>query len=259
MDEFRKVRLFLEEVNKVESIKSLEALIAPLLAEFGIRHYICTNIYGFSPLPDMKPFFGTWDSGWVQHYIQCGLFRDDAVTVYSNGLENDGRPYYWSDIAAIKGLTEAQRKVMAEAWDADLHEGLVIPLRVSDDEFAMASMGGRDLKRDPIIQGILHTVSIQAHRMARILLLREANSLEKGSFLPNRLPQSPKPKVEKVTEAEREVLRWLAADLGPGEIATIRKRSLNTINKQLSSIRSKLIVDTNAGAVTVARNYRLIN
>lgn len=259
MEEFKQVRSFLVEVNEVKSIASLEALIAPVLAEFGVHHYICTNIYGFSALPDMKPFFGTWDSGWVHHYIQCGLFREDAVTVYSNGLEDDGRPYYWSDIATIKGLTDAQRKVMTEAWDADLREGLVIPLRISEEEFAMASMGGRDLKKDPIVQGILHTITIQAHRVARILLLQQAARLDKGQFLPNRLPQSPKPQIEKVTSAEREVLRWLAADLGPGEIATIRNRSLNTINKQLNSIRNKLIVDTNAGAVTVARNYRLIN
>lgn len=251
---FEPVRAFLEDVNTVESIPELEAMLRPLLAHYHIEHFLCTNIEGLACLADLKPMFGFWDTDWINYYVSNGFYRDDPLSLYPNGLENDGRPYYWSDLVARTKLSKAQERVMAEAWNVGLKDGLLIPLRVSDTELANVSFSGPRFKKDPLIAGILHTIALQAHRVARMILLR---SYPEG-LMPNLLAASPKPAIGDVTMAEREVIRYLASDFDVKDIAMLRGVSVNTINKQIRSAKEKLRVEKNSALVYIARNFKLI-
>jgi len=252
---FTAVKKFLDEVNTVESIGDLEDLLQVVLNEYGIHHYICTNMYGLECLSDRKPIFGNWDTKWVNHYLWNGFFMDDAVTQFSNGLNDDGRPYYWSELISEKNLTKTQARIFEEAWDSDLKEGLVIPLRVSRKELAMVSMAGRNFKQDPQIRGILHSISIQAHRQARELLLREYGT----RLMPDRLGVLPHPKVDRLTPTELAIIKYLAEDKTPGDIATITGVSINTINRHSANIKQKLEVRSLYGAVAKAIRYGLFH
>jgi len=253
---FEVVKSFLENVHSVTTIAELEALLDPVLDNYGIHHYICTSMYGLQCVPDRKPMFGSWDSGWVSHFVSNGYYLEDAVTFYNQGLEGDGRPFYWSELVAEKELTKIQCKIFAEAWDADLREGLVIPLIVSDRELALVSMAGKHFKQDSIIRGILHTISIQAHRQARTILMRDYNN---GELMPNRLAAAPVPQIDKITPTELRIIALLAEDHRAPEIATLTGSSESTVRNHMGSAKKKLLVDNTEALVITALRYKLIS
>ncbi len=252
---FEVVKTFLEDVHFVETTNELEEVLQPVLGHYEIQHYICTSMYGLDCIADRKPMFGSWDSGWVSHYIRNGYYREDAVSFFCNGINGDGRPYYWSDLVAEKELTKLQCQIFAEAWDADLRDGLVIPLQMSNTELAMTSMGGPSFKKDPIVQGILHTIAIQSHRQARRIMIRDY----KNRLMPNLLQAAPTPHVELITSTEKQIISLLSEDLRAPEIATITNTSVNTVRKHLASSKKKLGVDNTEALVATAIRYKLIN
>lgn len=252
---FEVVKSFLDEVNVVKSIPELEALLQKVLDYYDINHYVCTNMYGLECLSDRKPIFGNWNTKWVNHFISNGYYVEDAVTQYDNGLDDDGRPYYWSELISNKDLAKNQYKIFGEAWDADLREGLVIPLRVSERELAMVSMAGRNFKQDPAVRGILHTISMQAHRKARDILLREHGK----QLMPDRLGRVPHPNMKRLTHTELNILKFLAEDKTPADVATITGVSINTINRHSANIKEKLEVKSLYGAVGKAIRYGLFH
>lgn len=252
---FTAVKNFLDEINTVSSVRELEALVHVVVNQYGIQHFICTNMYGLECLSDRKPMFGDWDTPWVNHYISNGYYLEDAIPQHENGIDNDGRPYYWSELMAQKDLSKNQYQIFRAAWEADLREGLVIPLRVSARELALVSMAGRDFRQDPETRGILHTISMQAHRKARDILLKEYGQ----RLMPDRLGRVPHPDMSTLTPTELNVLKFLAEDKSPGDIAIITGVSINTINRHSANIKQKLEVRSLYGAVAKAIRYGLFH
>lgn len=252
---YEAVKDFLDKVNLVTTIGELESTIQPVLQVYGIQHYICTNMYGLECLADRKPMFGNWHTEWVDHYISNGYYVEDAVPQHDNGINNDGRPYYWSELIAQKKLAKIQYQIFREAWEADLREGLVIPLRVSKSELAMVSMAGKEFKQNTEVQGILHTISMQAHRKAREILLQDYGK----RLMPDRLGRVPHPEISRLTPTELNILKFLAEDKSPADIAVMSGGSINTINKHSANIKKKLKVKSLYGAVAKAIRYGLFH
>ena len=65
------------------------------------------------------------------------------------------------------------------------------------------------------------------------------------------LPSSPAARIERLTPAEAEVMRWLAAGKTNLQISELRGRSAATVRNQLHSIFTKLGVATRGEAVAV--------
>lgn len=245
----------MDEINSIGSIPDLEQLLQPILTKYDIQHYICTNMYGLECLADRKPMFGNWHTKWVNHYISNGYYVEDAITQHDNGINNDGRPYYWSELVAEKDLAKIQYKIFKEAWEADLREGLVIPLRVSHKELALVSMAGKNFKRNTEVRGILHTISMQAHRRAREILLREFGK----QLMPDVLGRVPDANMSSLTPTELNILKLLAEDRSPADIAIMTAVSINTVNRHSSNIKRKLQVKSLYGAVGKAIRYGLFH
>ena len=245
---------FFESISSIDNITKLEDCLKPLLLRFGVHHFVCANMYGFECLADRKPLFGNWDSDWLVRYVSQGYYAEDPVSFYRNGLEGDGKPYYWTELIAEKELTSQQSALFRDAWDHGLREGLVIPLEISDDELAVASVAGRDFKRDLFAQSILHAIFVRAHLKARQILMRDY----KGGFLPNRLAQSPSPQTEKITATELQVIALLAEGHRANDIAIIRGGSERTVLNHIARAKKKLLADTTPQLVYIARSYHLI-
>lgn len=253
---FEVVKAFLEDVPLADNIPALEELLKDALDQHDIQHFVCTNMYGLKCMPDRHLIFGSWGTDWVSHYISNGYYAEDAVSFFSNGLEHDGRPYYWSQLIAEKKLTKTQYAIFADAWDADLREGIVFPINISNTEFAMISLGGLHFKKNAVLQGILHTIVLQAHRQARNILLRDYyNEITQkdviGAFSA--------PDISKITSTEKTIISLLAEDKRARDIALIQNTSVSTVRKHLSSAKTKLGVDNTEALVATAIRQKLIH
>lgn len=258
---------YLEKLDFAESIADLDAILMPLLNHYGIEHCIGTNMYGLPCLPDFKPMFGTWESKWVDHYIRNGYYREDAVPLYARGMGGQTMPFYWSDLLAEIDLTKTQFQIFSDAWDAELREGLVIPIEDPyNQELAMVSMAGRSFRKNEETKGVLWSIAIMTHRRARFLLMRDWEKKELtgelsqngNSLLPNRIDRVRKPNIAKLTPIQVTLIAALADDKTPEDIATIRGVHARTIHRHLSGARGLLGVTTNTGLVSVAKQYRII-
>lgn len=251
---------FLSELPAVQTIQELDDLLKPVLDHYEIQHYICTNMFGFRCLQNRKPMFGTWDSDWVSHYVSNHYYVEDAVITYSLSIREWDTPFYWSDLIAERNLTRGQNRIFDEAWDAGLKEGLVIPLPVSVDdndmitEFAMVSLAGRKFKKDPVVKGILHLISLQAHRQARRIFL----SNWRNQFAPDVFPISPNLPIELLTPRQKEVIQWLAEGKNQHDIATILRISPNTVGNHLAAARDTLQVDNNEELITKLYRHKFL-
>ncbi len=256
---YEKVLKYISDIGRARSIRALESLLVPLLYDFGIQHYICTS-YGLPCVPGRKPMFGAWDTGWVSHFLRNGYYNEDAIALNNRGLisrgkEGELRPYYWSELLVEGDLTKKQYSIFAEAWDADLREGLVIPLEISDTEHALISMGGRDFKKDQDSFFSLWNISIQSHRRARTILVQD---YEKKLLRP-RTPFETIPQLGLITKTERIIISMLADDLRAPEIAKSRGTSVSCVRKHLANAKDKLCVDNTEALVYVATTHNIIS
>jgi DNA-binding CsgD family transcriptional regulator len=250
---FTILQSFLENLPLVRTIEELEKQLEPVFNHYEIEHFLCTNMYGLPFLADRKPMFGNWETEWVNHYVNNSYFVEDAVPLYAHGINGDYRPYYWSDLIAVRDLSKQQFRIFYEADDAELREGLVVPIPVSRTELAMVSLAGRRFKKDDVVKGILWTICMQSHRQARDIL----QSLFEGQLLPNRMAQAATPDILDLSPTETTNIKLLAADNDAEAIAVIRGVSAHTVRKQLRSAMKKLKVDTLPGLVGIAKDHKL--
>ena len=251
---YQRLSDFLEQALLCDTIPELEELCADAFSPFGIEHFICANIQGLKCAADRSPLFGTFESEWMKYYLSNSFFMDDPLMLNSRGINNDGLPYYWSDLQMAITLTPQQNKTFKEAWEFDLKEGLVIPLFTGTNEFAVFSLAGPDLKRDDSVKGVLHAITIQAHTRARQILLRDYHN--RG--MPDRVPHATKPDVSTLTNAEKTTIQFLAEDLGAIAIAQAKGVSVSTVRKHIASAKRKMLVDEVAGLVALSYRQGLI-
>ncbi len=250
---------FLSDLSLINTIPELEARIEPTLKHYHIEHFICTNMYGLEGMNDLKPMFGLWNTPWVEHYVRNSYYNEDAIVTYQKGLDGNGIPYYWTDLVASKELSKAQYHMFAEAWEvAKLKEGLVVPLVISEEppeELALVSMAGEHFTQDPTLRGILHSISIQSHRRARQILLREHHAGKKPQ---NRVIWDAVVNLDKLTNAEITIIRYLADGKTVSDIANLSGRSPKTIGNQIRSASKKVGALTTTHLVILAKRHGVI-
>jgi len=250
---------FLNKLPLVKTISELEKLIEPTLKHYHIEHFICTNMYGLEGMNDLKPMFGLWNTPWVEHYVRNSYYNEDAIVLYQKGLDGNGIPFYWTDLIAEKKLTKSQYSMFAEAWKvAKLKEGLVIPLLISEgepEELALVSMAGEHFTQDPSLRGILHSITIQSHHRARQIIMREHRT---GKYIPNRVVWDADRPVEKLTNTEITIIRYLADGKTITDIAKFSEKSPKTISNQIRAASKKIGALTTTHLVILAKRHGII-
>lgn len=256
---FEVLNEFLEKLPLVNAIPELEALLEPTLKHYKIEHFICTNMYGFEEMNDLKPMFGLWNTPWVEHYVRNSYYNEDAIVLYKKGLDGNGIPFYWTDLVAEKELTKSQYSMFAEAWKvAKLKEGLVIPLLISEEapeELALVSMAGEHFTQDATLRGILHSIAIQAHHRARQIIKREHRA---GKQLPNRVVWDADFRLDKLTNTEITIIRYLADGKTVTDIANFSGKSPKTVSNQIRSASKKVGALTTTHLVILAKRHGII-
>ena len=202
-----------------------------LIGAYGFNSYLLTEL----PLvPNMGPddlfIRNNWAPEWWDQYIRERFFLVDPISMASF-VEN--RPFYWSDAVRKYGVSLASQRVMAEAAEFGLREGLTFAFSDGQHWRSVVSVGRNDMSRlaeDDV--GLLYLASIH---------FGMAMSAHKAPARSDRL-----------SEREREILLWVACGKTAWEIGQILTISKNTIDRHLYNIRRKLKATTNAHAVSLA-------
>jgi DNA-binding CsgD family transcriptional regulator len=171
----------------------------------------------------LDPYFiwDHWPPGWLKRYLTNNYFHIDPVV---RALRHTGRSVLWTQSLQRQPLPSKSRRLMDEAKDFGLVDGLTIPLHSKTGISGVFSLAGREMKltSDEIV--LLEIVASRAH----------GHLLERGAA-ENALLNEPS-----ITKAESRCLTWCSAGKTDREIAQIEGRSPRTVQAHLYNLQRKL-------------------
>lgn len=209
--------------QRIDAAKSIRQVVAELrhgLEDYGYKACLITDL----PEPEIWSLedhilVDNWPRRWFSHYMRTGLYRFDPCAALSR---HAAEPFLWSDVRVRFTKPEAMR-VMNEAADFGLRDGICIPISVSYGHPAVVTAAGSAIDLRPAARCSVHAIGRHAYSAAERLLQGQRRTER-----------------QKLSPREREVLQWIAAGKTAWEVSAILGLSAATVNTHLKNIRNKL-------------------
>lgn len=211
------------------------------LNRYGITTYVAGVVYGPATRPReqlAQSFLYTMPGEWRRRYTSEGYwFKDPTIPL----LGVARAPYTWSEAMARAGDDAGARRVMGEAGEFGMAQGITVPLATLDGDLAGFSFSGPRVEIAPSDLGMLDVMA--AFAFARLLLIRGVSR-----------KRSP----TKLGPREREALQWTAAGKTAWEVGEVMGISKAGVDYHLRSARTKLSTSNTTQSVAMALRLGLI-
>lgn len=221
------------QLANATSIGALVDLYRTAIHHFGFSHFIVTGLPTHGQRFENLVLERFWPEDWMSHYVSRDYIKRDPVAIASNVLS---APFTWKE-ARIRAsaLGPASDRIMLEAADAGLRDGVCVPIPVRNALAGCISLAAEV----PITEkDALEPVSVLSLTFAsRLQLLVDRKHRPKGLTL---------------SEREREVLTWVAEGKTAWEISRILGISDSTVNKHIAGAMRKTGAVTRTQAVAKA-------
>ena len=215
----------LDFVQKIESLKDYDAICAAITEELAWFGFTCVTSF-IMPGPG-EPFkkgvqLNTRPQDYIDHYEDKNyVLRDPVVTE----LRNSVRPFPWSDVVKRRDLSRAEKRIVEEAKEFDVNDGLIVPIVTLSGSLSVFSPCGRNPDLSPEARRAVELISLYSHQALKRILLDQTRSSEAHTPL---------------TPREKEVMRWIAAGKSDQEIASILSISPATVTVHVERAKRKL-------------------
>ncbi|MET3924176.1 LuxR family transcriptional regulator [Devosia sp. 2618] len=233
---------FVVKTNEASDAGAVFELFRITLADLGFDRVVYSLI---TDPPSLDKLAGhgiqhSYPQDWMEHYTRNGYERIDPVPKYCFA---SSRPFTWDRITNELPLSDEERKVMLEAHEAHLRDGVGMPLYGPNGEIAglglASSEGGTNLDRSALY--LLRAMAYQFHL----------------AYWDHEAPPNPLGQVH-LTAREREILLWAAEGKSDPVIAELLGISYPTVRYHMANIFAKLGVNERTLAVVKALRYGLI-
>ncbi len=238
---------FIEETNLAKSSLDVSALFGDALRSLGYDRF-CYSLITAHPSLGLGAGHGiaeNYPDDWMSYYKANGYERIDPVPRYGCATSH---PFTWETVIQTCKLGREEKKVMNEARDAKLLDGLAIPLCGPNGELAgvgMASSTG-GVRPDANLLGKIHLLSHQFH-VAYTERMKKKDHAAFGGLGHVRL-----------SAREKEILLWAAEGKSDSVIADIIGVSHATIRFHMNNIFKKLQANERTLATVKAIRLGLI-
>lgn len=238
------IEKFIEDTNRASSKEDVFLFFQSALQELGYDR-ICYSLITDHPSMDLKAGHGVmrnYPEDWMKHYMERNYDKTDPVP---KSCFVTNKPFTWKWVTGFDNLSLIQKKVMCEAEEANLLDGVAVPMHGVNGEVAgvglASSTGG--VKPDKVLLSKIRSLAFQFHLAyteyesdSRILSGTEIH----------------------LTEREREILLWAAEGKSDSDIADIVGISYPTVRFHLNNVYKKLDANERIYAVTKAIRKGLI-
>jgi DNA-binding CsgD family transcriptional regulator len=238
---------FIEETNRATSSREVSILFGKTLNRLGYDRF-CYSLITAHPSLGLDAGHGiaeNYPDDWMSHYKANGYEKIDPVPRHGYTTSN---PFTWDTVMKARELKRDEKKVMNEATDAKLLDGLAVPICGHNGELAgigMASSAG-GVGMDVNLLSRIRALSYQFH-LAYTELMRKEEGGAPREFTQVRL-----------TEREKEILLWAAEGKSDAVIAEIIGISHATIRFHMNNIFRKLQANERTLATVKAIRQGLI-
>lgn len=212
-----------EAAGKIDTAASVREIIRQLHARvqsFGFMACLVTDL----PNPNTSSLqqhilVNDWPADWYERYMSAGHYRHDPCAALCRTAVT---PFLWSDVVLSRNDSQA-RRVMDEAADFGLREGICIPIQSPLGQNAAVTLAGRELDLTPSARCTVHALARHAYSAAYRL----------SGGLSKQLRQ-------RLSKRECEILQWTAGGKTAWEVSRILCISESTVNTHLRNVRQKL-------------------
>lgn len=220
---------FAERFEDAASLREVTACLMREIRSLGFSHAACaSHVDPLRPPPGAVVLLD-YPSDWVARYSERGYARRDPVFVTA---KRQALPFQWSDRAFRRHLAPDQTRILQEAAEAGLNDGLTIPIHAPGAWPASCSLViGRD-GVDPLHLPRAHWLAVYAHERAR----RLAGAQREGG-------------AARLSPRERQVLELIGQGKDDYAISAILGVSEHTAHNQIRRAMGKYGVSTRTQAV----------
>lgn len=239
------IEKFIEHTNAAKTSGEVYTIFENTLISLGYDRF-CYSIITDQPSSGLKAGHGimrNYPDDWMHYYTEKSYEHLDPVPKYCF-LTN--APFTWEHVTALGCLSEAQRKVMNEAKEAKLFDGIAVPMYGINGELSgvgLASSSG-GIKPDKHLLSVIRIFCLQFHLAytERECTETHINTLD----------------YDLLTSRETEILSWAAEGKSDADIADIIGISYPTVRFHLNNAYKKLGANERIFAVTKAIRHGLI-
>lgn len=231
--------LTIETVQRQPRSDAILDIMYDAIDQYGFQKFI------ISGLPDrgmdVRPFvlLSGWAPEWYERYTGLGYVHLDPVARHCFATT---LPFDWSDAPYDRESDLPARRVMDEARDFGMDQGLCVPVHMEGGMQGVVSLVGGTAHLDDKSRLELHMLALYVHGRLRFL-----NSTEQ-SAAPRRA----------ITRREAEVLKWVASGKTAAEIADITGLSARTVNQHCENAQKRMGTNNRLHTVVEAIRHKLI-
>jgi len=235
---------FIHETNVASSHDEVFSLYRKAIENFGYDSSIYTFITDH-PNVNQKAGHGVknnYPEDWMKHYFEKGYSKIDPVV--ANALK--GTPIFtWDKLVSLPYITKEQKKILNEAEDSGLRNGIGIPLYSPKGEIAGVGLASTSSEKYNPDRDILCKLKILTEQFHSVYCSLSAikNDYENEVKLSNR---------------EIEIMKWWAVGKTADEISTILGCTKSNVKFHISNIYNKLEANTKIYALSKAVRLGII-
>ncbi len=237
---------FIEDSNRAKSAKDVSTIFGNALTDLGYDRF-CYSLITAHPSLGLKAGHGiakNYPDDWMAHYQTNQYEKKDPVPLYCFATN---RPFTWDFLVRNRKLKPEQIKVMNEAKEARLLEGIAVPICGQNGELAgvgmASSSGGIHPDKDLLCK--IHVLVQQFHLVYTEFVNRNSSAGDGGGNI-------------HLTEREEEILLWVSAGKSDYTIAEILGVSHSAIRFHMNNIFKKLNANERTLATVKAIRLGLI-
>lgn len=226
---------FIAASHGVVSQAELTRLFVSAIGSYGYDRFLYASLRG--PGSELPALARNYPEDWMRTYEERDYRINDPVRLK---VDQARGAFTWESVMRGR-LTRSQRRLMAEADEAGLKDGVAVPIYLPRGEVVglglASSRGGTDPQAHLVP---LYMLSLQFHTIWSALA-------------------QPQPAVlPRLTGREIEVLKWAAQGKSNWAIGEIMTISEHGVHYHLRNILRKLQVDSRTTAVVKAYHLGLI-
>jgi len=230
---------FVKLVDAAQSPAEVAAVVLKSAAPYGFERVFAGTMPSFGDNAAQQRshlILDHWPQNWIARYLSRGYLSVDPTI---RRVRAGGPAFYWRDLVETRDDLAAQR-VMDEAADFGLREGLTVSLLTLDGAAVGFSLAGGQIEHNPRLKGMMTLVA--AYALGQCFDLNQVPGAASAAL----------------TSREIDVLRWVAEGKSDRDIGEILSISEHTVDKYLRSAFAKLGAANRASVVAKAIRARLI-
>ncbi len=225
-------------MRRCTSLDGLDDIAAVAFAQFGYSSFSLARFFAASGASSTSVLAGRFDPGWSSRYVARNYAGSSMI---AQRMLADDRPYSWTDVLSKNGDHRVQRRIVGEASEHGLRDGLFVPVRWTDHSYAAVVLAGWDpCLADPLQRMMAEVLAAYYHHEAKRLLPLDA-----------RLTPS-------LSQRQRDCLAWARHGKSSTDIADLLGISAQTVEEHIAGACRKLGVRTRVQAAVEATLLGLI-